>query len=66
MTEDATFEDLLERDKSRTIHDDNTLKLLVEICKSIHYVRPPIMLIFFFFFFLIYREIGTTFVVIIC
>ena len=51
MTEDATFEDLLERDKSRTIHDDNTLKLLVEIYKSIHYVSPPIMLNFFFFFF---------------
>ena len=67
MTEDATFEDLLERDKSRTIHDDNTPKLLVEIYKSIHYVSPPIMLnFFFFFFFLIYIEIGATFVVIIC
>ena len=33
---DATFEDLLERDKSRTIHEDNLNKLLVEIYKSIH------------------------------
>ena len=30
-TEDATFEDLLGRDKSRTIHEDNLHKLLVEI-----------------------------------
>ena len=35
-TEDATFEDLLGRDKSRTIHEDNLHKLLVEIYKSIH------------------------------
>ena len=30
-TENATFEDLLGRDKSRTIHEDNLHKLLVEI-----------------------------------
>ena len=30
-TEDATFEVLLGRDKSRTIHEDNLHKLLVEI-----------------------------------
>ena len=35
-TEDGTFEDLLERDKSLTIHEDNLHKLLVEIYKSIH------------------------------
>ena len=35
-TENATFEDLLGRDKSRTIHEDNLHKLLVEIYKSIH------------------------------
>ena len=35
-TEDATFEGLLERDKSRTIHEDNLHKLLVEIYKSIY------------------------------
>ena len=45
-TEDATFKDLLERDKSRTIHDDNTRKLIVRIYKSIHYISPPIMRIF--------------------
>ena len=28
---DATIENLLERDKSRTIHDDNIHKLLIEI-----------------------------------
>ena len=30
-TEDATFEDLLGRGESRTIHEDNLHKLLVEI-----------------------------------
>ena len=35
-TEDATFEDLLERGKSRTILEDNLHKLLVEIYKSVH------------------------------
>ena len=30
-TEDATFEDLLGRDKLRTIHEDDLHKLLVEI-----------------------------------
>ena len=35
-TDDATFDDLLGRDKSRTIHEDNLHKLLVEIYKSIH------------------------------
>ena len=35
-TEDGTFEDLLGRDKSRTIHEDTLHKLLVEIYKSIH------------------------------
>ena len=35
-TKDATFEDLLRRGKSRTIHEDTLHKLLVEIYKSIH------------------------------
>ena len=35
-TEDATFEDLLRRGKSRTIHEDTLHKSLVEIYKSIH------------------------------
>ena len=34
--EDATFEDLLGRNKSQTIHEDNLHELLVEIYKSIH------------------------------
>ena len=34
--EDATFEDLLRRSKSGTIHEDALHKLLVEIYKSIH------------------------------
>ena len=35
-TEDATFEDLLERGKLQTIHEDDLHKLLDEIYKSIH------------------------------
>ena len=35
-TEDATFEDLLRRGKSLTIHEDPLHKLLVEIYKLIH------------------------------
>ena len=35
-TEDATFEDLLGRDKSRTIHEDNLHELLIEIYKLAH------------------------------
>ena len=46
-TEDATFEDLLERDKSRTIHEDNIHKLLAEMYISISYISPPIMWNFF-------------------
>ena len=34
--EDATFEDLLGRDKLQTIHEDDLHKILVEIYKSIH------------------------------
>ena len=35
-TEDAAFEDLLRKGKSRTIHEDTLHKLPVEIYKSIH------------------------------
>ena len=42
-TDDATFEDLSERDKSETIHEDNIHTLLAEIYKLIHYISPPIM-----------------------
>ena len=34
-TEDGTFEDLLKRDKSQTIHEGNLHKLNAEIYKSI-------------------------------
>ena len=46
-TEDASFEDLLERDKSRTIHVDNILTLLVKIYKLIDCINSPIKWIFF-------------------
>ena len=46
-TEDATFEYLLERDKSRTIHEDNIHTVLVEIYKSIPYISPLTMWNFF-------------------
>ena len=42
-TEDATYEDLLETDKLRTIHENNIHTLLVKICKSVHYISPSIM-----------------------
>ena len=35
-TEDAIFEDLLRRGKSRTIHEDTLHKLIVEMYKLIH------------------------------
>ena len=42
-TEDATVEDLLERDNSRSVHEDNIHTLLVGIYKSIYYINPLIM-----------------------
>ena len=42
-TKDATFEDVLEQDKSRTFHEEYIHKLLVKVYKSINYVSPPIM-----------------------
>ena len=42
-TEDSTFEHLLERDESPTIHENNMHTLLVETYKSVHYISPPIM-----------------------
>ena len=42
-TEDTTVEDLLERDNSRSIHEDNMHTLLVGIYKSIYYINPLIM-----------------------
>ena len=42
-TEDATVEDLLERDNSRSVHEDNIHTLLVGIYKSMYYINPLIM-----------------------
>ena len=42
-TEDTTVEDLLERDNSRSIHEDNMHTLLVGIYKSIYCINPLIM-----------------------
>ena len=47
--EGSTFEDLLERDKPRTIHADNIPTLLVKIYKSIHCISSLIMWNFFDF-----------------
>ena len=41
--EDATFEDLLIKDSSWTIHENNIHTLLIEIYKSLNHVSPPIM-----------------------
>ena len=42
-------EDVLERDKSQTIHKDHIDKLLIEIYKPTHYISPLIMWHFFNF-----------------
>ena len=42
-TEDATVEDLLERDNSRSVHEDNIHTLLVGINKSMYYFNPLVM-----------------------
>ena len=41
--EDADFEDLLIEDSSWTIHENNIHALLIEICKSLSHISPPIM-----------------------
>ena len=41
--EDADFEDLLIEDSLWTIHENNIHALLVEICKSLNHISPPIM-----------------------
>ena len=45
--EDANFEDLLIKDSSCAIHENNIHTLLIEIYKSINHIRPPIMQEFF-------------------
>ena len=45
--EDANFEDLLLKDKSWNVHENNINTLLIEIYKSINNLSPPIMKYFF-------------------
>ena len=45
--EEASFEDLLIKDSSWTIHENNIHTLLIEIYKSLNHVSPPIMQEFF-------------------
>ena len=39
----ANFEDLLLKDNSSNLHENNIHTLLIEICKSINNSSPPIM-----------------------
>ena len=45
--EDANFEDLLIKDSSWNIHENNIHTLLIEIYKSLNHISPPIMQEFF-------------------
>ena len=45
--EDENFEDLLTKDNSWTIHENNIHSLLIEIYKSVNHISPPIMHEFF-------------------
>ena len=45
--EDANFDDLLIKDSSWTIHENNIHTLLIEIYKSLNHISPPIMQEFF-------------------
>ena len=45
--EDANLEDLLIKDSSWTIHENNIHTLLIEIYKSLNHISPPIMQEFF-------------------
>ena len=45
--ENANFEDLLIKDSSSTIHENNIHTLLIEIYKSLNQISPPIMQEFF-------------------
>ena len=44
--EEASFEDLLIKDSSWTIHENNIHTLLIEIFKSLNHISPPIMQFF--------------------
>ena len=41
--EDANLADLLIKDNPWTIHENNIHTLLIEICKSLNHIRPPII-----------------------
>ena len=41
--EDANFEDLLIKDSSWTIHENNIHTLLIEIYKPLNHISPPIV-----------------------
>ena len=45
--EDANFEDLLLKDNSRNVHENNIHTLLIKIYKSINNLSPPVMKDFF-------------------
>ena len=45
--EDTNFEDLLLKDNSWSVHENNIHTLLTEIYKSINNLSPPIMKYFF-------------------
>ena len=45
--EDANFEDLLLKDNSWNVHENNIYTLLIEIYKSINNLSPSIMKYFF-------------------
>ena len=45
--EDANFKDLLFKNNSWNVHENNIHTLLIEICKSINDLSPPIMKDFF-------------------
>ena len=47
--EDANFEDLIIKDSSWTIHENNIRTLLIEIYKSLNHISSPIMPEFFDF-----------------
>ena len=46
--EDANFEDLLLKDNSWNVHENNIHTLLIEIGKSINNLTSPIIKVFFF------------------
>ena len=56
--EDANFEDLLLKDNSWNVHENNIHMLLIEIYKSINNLSPPIMKYFFYFLLDVISEVS--------